>query len=46
MSEDQLITQDVQMKLANDSRLSGVIGVETRDRIVKLMTRVGAKRLF
>jgi len=35
-TEDQLITYDVLDTLANDSRISGRIGVETRDNVVEL----------
>ena len=36
MTEDRRITSDVVDVLANDSRLAGKIGVETRDRDVTL----------
>jgi osmotically-inducible protein OsmY len=39
-TEDQLITNEVVNTLANDPRLSGYIGVETRNREVSLYGRV------
>ena len=39
-SKDELINEDVVRLLANDSRLSGYIGVETRNQIVTLNGRL------
>jgi osmotically-inducible protein OsmY len=39
-SKDELINEDVVKLLASDTRLSGYIGVETRDQIVTLNGRV------
>ena len=41
LTEDQAITRDVVDTLAYDSRLSGRIGVETRNNTVELSGRVG-----
>lgn len=41
MTQDQLISEDVMLKLASDTRLRGKIGVETDNRSVKLTGLVG-----
>ena len=41
LTEDQAITRDVVDTLAYDARLSGRIGVETRNNVVELSGRVG-----